>query len=212
MVVENDPVPSTRPSSSSAAATCTSLCVSTPPNTRTATSGGYVIVVIAIPFVPVGGWHAQPVPDRPMTRLLARASFRSRSTVWLCRWRSAHRVDRSDTRTSTTGSRALAESDPASGAPPPFSLAFEDARRRDYMPHLSDSRSWPSVPERSRDRRSRAGGLGMVLIAGAARVRSQEPTSGAGNDRPPSIEIAHAAYTCRSFSRAAHCVLAPPNV
>jgi hypothetical protein len=37
-----------------------------------------------------------------MTRLLARASFRSRATVWLCRWRSAHRVDKPDTRTSHT--------------------------------------------------------------------------------------------------------------
>jgi hypothetical protein len=35
-----------------------------------------------------------------MTRLLARASFRSRSTNWVCRWRSAHRADGSDTRTS----------------------------------------------------------------------------------------------------------------
>ena len=42
-------MPSSRPSSSSAAATWTSLCVSTPPITRTASSGGCVIVVIAIP-------------------------------------------------------------------------------------------------------------------------------------------------------------------
>ncbi|MBA2385928.1 MAG: hypothetical protein H0V69_02430 [Acidimicrobiia bacterium] len=35
-----------------------------------------------------------------MTRLLARASFRSRSTNWLCRWRSAHRADGSDMKTS----------------------------------------------------------------------------------------------------------------
>jgi hypothetical protein len=77
---------------------------------------------------------------------------------------------------------------------------------------IGHSRSWASMPERNRDRRSRAGSLGMVLIAGAARVRSQEPTSGAGNNRAQAREIAHAAHTCRSFSRAAHCVLAPPNV
>jgi hypothetical protein len=36
-------------------------------------AGWCVIVVIAIPVVPVGGWHAQPVTDRPMTRLLSLA-------------------------------------------------------------------------------------------------------------------------------------------
>jgi hypothetical protein len=39
----------------------------------------------------------------------------------------------------------------------------------------------------------------MVLLAGAARVPSQEPTSGAGcnNNRVQAREIAHVAHTCR---------------
>jgi hypothetical protein len=76
-----------------------------------------VIAVIAIPFVPVGGRHARPVPDRPMTRLLARAVLRSRSTDWWCRWRSATATtDR--TRGHPQARRRSPGSDPASGAPP----------------------------------------------------------------------------------------------
>ena len=65
-------------------------------------TGGCVIVVIAIPFVSL--WmartagHGQASDEAPR-----RASIRSRSTNWLCRWRSAHRADRSDQDTPWSG-------------------------------------------------------------------------------------------------------------
>jgi hypothetical protein len=76
-----------------------------------------------------------------MTRLLARASFRSRSTVWLCRWRSAHRVDSSDTRTFPPGSQALAGSDPASGAPPHILIGVRGRGRPRYSASFADASS-----------------------------------------------------------------------
>ena len=67
----------------------------------------------------------------------ARASIRSRSTNWLCRWRSAHRADGSARRHRT--SQAIPGSDPTSGAPPPFSLAIPDSRESTYPPRISDA-------------------------------------------------------------------------
>jgi len=63
-----------------------------------------VAEIVAAVDVPVA---ALPVPyrttaEQPSFQSLrdpTRASFRSRSTNWLCRWRSAHRVDGSDTKT-----------------------------------------------------------------------------------------------------------------
>ena len=102
-----------------------SLCVSTPPVTRVSSC---VTVVIAIP----SGcrWHAQPVTDRPVTGLGARASSRSRSTNWLFRWRSAHRADGSARRHRRV-TRSLGQTRQAERHHP-FSLAIEDAAGREY--------------------------------------------------------------------------------
>ena len=56
-VVVNDSIPSTPPTWLTAAATCTSAWVSTPPVTVIV---GFSTMVIAIPFIGCG-WHAQPI-------------------------------------------------------------------------------------------------------------------------------------------------------
>ena len=76
----------------------------------------------------------------------ARASIRSRSTNWLCRWRSAHRADGSARRHRT--SQAIDGSDPTSGAPPPFSLAVADCSDFRVGLENSDSERAPQLDRR----------------------------------------------------------------
>ena len=101
------------------------------------------------------GWHAQPVTDRPVSRLLhGLLSGHVRSTG--CAG-GAPLTGPTDRARRHPKSQAIQGSDPTSGAPP-FSLAIQVARRSGVIPVILRSligRAFGALPPPCRDNRAR---------------------------------------------------------